>query len=253
MQSQSRKCRTDVNGLLDEVLELHERFGWSLVPVRGKKAVGRWKQHQVKAPSARVLQVLFSPATVTGAAVIHGPVSGGLVIRDFDDAGAYRDWKRSHRSLARKLPTVRTDRGFHVYFRGPSLFEKLSDGEYRGTPGQYTLVPPSRHPSGRLYEWLQRPVDEIPRVEQPGACGLLVQRTHTQPAVPPCLYGRNPFGGLLPTERILRRVAFRLPSSTCRGSSRRKWMPKSPTTSPDSSKTRANWSHVPGVSDLTPA
>src|SRR5262249_5512254 len=54
----------------------------------------------------------------------------------------------------------------HVYFRGIAAFWKFADGEYRGTPGQYTLLPPSQHPSGLTYRWLiPLPEGDLPLID----------------------------------------------------------------------------------------
>src|SRR5262245_60507560 len=96
---------------------------------------------------------MFARPGVTGLAVVLGSISGGLAVRDYDDAGAYQRWAGDHPELARRLPTVRTGRGFHVYCRGPSRFVATDDGEYRATPGHFVLAPPSRHPTGVIYFW----------------------------------------------------------------------------------------------------
>lgn len=164
--------------LLHVALELAERYGWSLIPIRnledGKRPVVRWKPFQTYRASQTTLQKLFSIKGVTGVGVVHGEVSNGLAIRDFDDAKAYHAWAEKHPKLARSLPTAKTARGFHVYHRGPSLFVSMDDGEYRGTVKQYTLVPPSLHPSGIRYAWLYRPGRAIPLVDDPVDVGLCI-------------------------------------------------------------------------------
>ncbi len=159
--------------LLETALDLHERYGMAVIPVRGKRpACGRWKSYQSNPPDAAVLRRLFAPPGITGLAVIHGPPSGGLVCRDFDRLSGYQAWKRRYPKLARTLPTARTRRGFHVYFVGPDGFDDYGDGEYRGDACHYTLLPPSLHPDGGHYEWVIPPGDAIPTVADPVACGL---------------------------------------------------------------------------------
>jgi hypothetical protein len=57
-------------------------------------------------------------------------------------------------------------------------------------------------------------------------------------------HARQCFGGetaaLVPGERVI-------PNPTCRWSSCGKWMPQSPTNSPDSARVRPNWSQDPGT------
>jgi hypothetical protein len=130
--------------------------------VSAKKAVGRWKHFQERRPTDAELQALFAQPCVTGLAVILGSASGGLVCRDFDVADAYHRWTKDHPDLARILPTVQTYRGHHIYFTGEEGFENLDDGEYRGDSGHYCLLPPSRHPTGMVYQWLIHPPKEGP-------------------------------------------------------------------------------------------
>jgi hypothetical protein len=91
--------------------------------------------------------------------VLCGSLDSGLTIRDFDTVESYNRWSAEHQDLARTLPTVRTRRGFHVWFRSnlPKL-KKLGDGEYRGNG--YTVAPPSIHTAGR-YDW----INPLPRGE----------------------------------------------------------------------------------------
>src|SRR4051794_22337659 len=91
--------------------------GWSVVPVRGKKPACRWERYQADPPRPRQLQGLFSLPNLTGLGVVLGRVSNGLRVRDFDREDSYRRWADHHPDLAAALPTVRTLKGFHVYFR----------------------------------------------------------------------------------------------------------------------------------------
>ena len=144
--------------LLTHVLAYADR-GWSLIPVAGKKAIGRWMQFQAVAPDETTLRKLFASKSVSGAAVILGQVSGMLGCRDFDSVKSYQTWADRHPKLAKALPTVRTGRGYHVYFKAPrEAFENLGDGEYRADSGHYCVLPPSKHLEvGRLYKWLREP------------------------------------------------------------------------------------------------
>src|SRR5262249_55270629 len=92
--------------------------------------------------------------------------------RDFDRLGSYESWAAAHPDLAAALPTVATARGRHVYFRGPEGFADLGDGEYRGDPRHYCVLPPSAHPDGAVYAWLvPLPDGDLPLVD-PAEAGL---------------------------------------------------------------------------------
>lgn len=160
---------------------IYAGFGWSILPVGPDKkpALKRWKKYQSVRPTKKTLRRWFGEATANrGLAVVCGKVSGGLTVRDFDNAKSYRRWARAYFELARSLPTVKTGRGFHVYFR--SNIEKIinvtsngtHEGELRGSG--IVILPPSRHASGRAYAWtVPLPASgPLPFID-PAASGLL--------------------------------------------------------------------------------
>ena len=154
-------------------------FGWSILPVRSNKipTISTWKRFQTTRPSILELEEMFRIPGCTGLAVIAGAVSGDLVVRDFDVEEDYHCWAENHPSLAATLPTVRTGRGYHVYFRSTRICsthhyyrDGAHVGELRGSG--YTLLPPSKHPDGGRYRWLVEPANSIPFVEDAIAAGV---------------------------------------------------------------------------------
>ena len=103
-------------------MDYRTRYGWACIPVRGKQPACQWRRFQHVRPQPSMLKGLFDRGGITGLAVIAGPVSGGLVIRDFDDEGVFDAWLELHPILATELPIARTRRGGHVFFRGPEGF-----------------------------------------------------------------------------------------------------------------------------------
>lgn len=170
--------------MLHEALE-YRRRGWSIILIRaGTKqlACRSWKPFQHRLPTEAQVYEWFGHNREYGIAVILGEVSGGLVCRDFDEMASYEEWAGHYADLAAHLPTVQTPRGRHVYFRadGDELREAspsgrtildLGDGELRGD-GAYCVLPPSRHPTGALYQWLRSPDDDVPGLDLRGS-GLL--------------------------------------------------------------------------------
>lgn len=135
------------------------RRGWSVLPIGPDKrpALSSWRRYQTERPSETTIAKWFAAGAlggrVRGVGIVLGEVSGGLAVRDFDEAGAYAQWAAGHPELARTLPTVETSRGRHVYFRCPEARTlKLPGGELRAV-GAYVLAPPSLHPSGCQYRW----------------------------------------------------------------------------------------------------
>jgi Bifunctional DNA primase/polymerase, N-terminal len=77
------------------------------------------------------------------------------------------------------LPTVKTPRGYHVYFRGPACYKDFGNGEYRGDSAHYCLLPPSQHPKGIIYTWLvPLPNGDLPVID-PYKAGLIPPGTQS--------------------------------------------------------------------------
>lgn len=158
--------------LLDAGLNYLRRYGWSVFPVRGKVAAGKWKNFQSERPTERELRRMFEKPDLTGLAVILGAVSGDLWARDFDDAESYPRWAATFPDVAHRVPTVATARGSNVYGVWPGVtFADLGDGELRAGGGCYCVLPPSRHPTGHVYTWQTQPGASIARLD-PTTCGL---------------------------------------------------------------------------------
>lgn len=162
----------DYSRLLSAANEYLDR-GWSVLPIASDKkpAIKRWKPLQRERPNQSDFDHWFKPtasgASVVGLGIILGDVSGGLAVRDFDDPDAYESWKAQFPKFAETLPTVRTDRGFHVYARIPGYkTRKLGDGELRAEKA-YVVAPPSMHASGAEYSWIvPLPAGEVPIVDE---------------------------------------------------------------------------------------
>src|SRR5262245_6372733 len=124
----------------------------------------RWKEFQQRRPTEGEL-CDWHQGTDFGIAIICGQVSGGLVVRDFDKAGAYERFRDRHPDLCKSLPAVATARGAHLYCRAIGRQDTLwlIDGELRGE-GAYVVAPPSVHPTGIPYRWFHPIGDNIPTV-----------------------------------------------------------------------------------------
>lgn len=170
------------NGLLEAALA-HARRGWSIIPIgKGKKPLCKWARYQSERADEATIREWLAKPRVRGLAVVLGAVSGGLACRDFDEAESYERWARAHPDEAKALPTARTARGFHVYFRCPGevpATRKLSDGELRGE-GAYVIAPPSVHDTGAVYEWTVLPGSATREVD-PVAIGLAPESGQDEP------------------------------------------------------------------------
>jgi hypothetical protein len=164
----------------------YARRGWSIIPVIGKKPAGLWKPFQKRPADEKTLRRLFARKGITGLAVVLGRVSGGLAVRDFDDASAFHAWAAQNPEDAGTLPTVRTARGFHVYGRlDEEAYATLPDGELRADSGHYIVLPPSQHPDGPTYAWLNPlpdgPLPLLPASLIGDACRQETQQTQGNP------------------------------------------------------------------------
>jgi hypothetical protein len=161
------KAQGSPGSLIEEGLR-YMQLGWLVIPVRGKIAAIPWKHLRQQRPDEDTVKEWFRLPNVTGLAVVLGQASGGLACRDFDNRKSYYRWAETYGDLAKILPTARTFKGFHVYSLGPDRFVNLGagEGEYRGTAGQYVILPPSRHPDGMNYEWVNKPTfTDLPFLE----------------------------------------------------------------------------------------
>lgn len=143
---------------------LYRDLGFSVFPLFEKKpAVTSWRQLQQRRPAdSEIGRMFHRPSWVDGVGAVTGSASVGLCVRDFDTVDGYLVWARAHPDLAKRLPTVRTGRGFHVYIRLPRGYGDVYQswkagplkGELLGTSKRYVVLPPSKHPSGAHYEWV---------------------------------------------------------------------------------------------------
>ena len=161
---------------LDDALDYYQR-GWCIIPIRPgtkKPACRSWKGYQTERPDVATIRRWFGSGGPKSLAVVLGEVSGNLVCRDFDQMPSYERWAAEYPELAGALPTVETGRGRHVYATadigriraaspsGGSIIE-LGDGELRG--GGYCLVPRSKHPNGKTYNWIIPLNGQLPIVD----------------------------------------------------------------------------------------
>lgn len=167
----------DLTYLFQEAL-VYQGWGWAILPLTADKkpAINYWKWLRRRVPTEKdIYRFIFSADRPTcGIAVVHGNASGQTGCMDFDDVDAYRRWADGHPELAATLPTARTARGFHVYHRSPyEAYKSITGGQYLGNDKRYTVLPPSLHPNGSHYEWVNFPTDKDFRLISPVDAGFL--------------------------------------------------------------------------------
>lgn len=168
--SQTLNIKDDVESVRESDLYQEALYwrgeGWSVFPLGfDKKPLVAWSEYQARRPYEWEIAHWFKRfrGKIGGLAVVLGTISvrmksSALAVRDFDTMDAYREWADAHPELAATLPTAKTSRGTHVYVRlCDERFVKFRDGELRASRKQYVVLAPSAHPSGKRYEWVNRP------------------------------------------------------------------------------------------------
>lgn len=157
-------------------------MGVSPIPVyyRSKHPVVHWRPYQQQLPTETDITKWFrykwrNLAIVTGWQ--------GLTVLDFDSFSIYTEWYETMgHSVAQYTRCAATARGIHLYLilpTAPRCF-KVSGIDVRGIGG-YVLAPPSVHPSGAAYQWLNDgPILKVDSLE-----GLLPHTYTEQPTVKP--------------------------------------------------------------------
>lgn len=134
-----------------------------------KPAIETWKLFQTHKPTVDNLKVWFGDNSENNIGIVTGSISGIAVV-DFDSPEAV-EFARNNGFPP--TPLVRTYKGYHAYYRykeGVRNFQKRDDLpgiDLRGDGG-YVVAPPSIHPSGIQYQWVEgKGLDDISLAELP--------------------------------------------------------------------------------------
>ncbi len=151
-----------------------------LIPETGRKvALVDWKKYQLSPPPLEELKEWFIKADFPalksgknklGVAIITGRVSRNLVVIDFDGKEALKDFLPElyeiNEGLYEKFVNtwiVETGKGFHYYFKILDPKDEfhnrigIREGIDIRAEGGYVVAPPSPHPSGKIYRFVNRP------------------------------------------------------------------------------------------------
>lgn len=174
-----------------------EKMGWACIPClpKSKQAAIAWKPYQDRLPDEQELHDFFTGREDRNLAIVTGEVSNRLLVIDFDSFDLYRDWvTRIYRHFTL---SVVTGKGIHAYFHledeaapinGKFQIKGQNAGDIRYNGG-YVLAPPSVHPSGAMYKWIDAPFlmvkfEEL-KLERPAkASAVLPPRQPGRPAAP---------------------------------------------------------------------
>ena len=161
-------------GLIEEAaLEVMAR-GWAVFPVKGKIPVTSSGVLDASTEE-RMAEIWFERHPTRGMAIATGEPSG-LWVLDLDGPEAAQRFvglQEKHGTIEKGVAS-KTARGFHLFFSMPpdgdvrNSASKVAQGiDVRGTGG-YVVSPPSPHPEGEAYRWVEgRGPDDTPLTAAP--------------------------------------------------------------------------------------
>jgi hypothetical protein len=130
---------------LYNIAQLYSGLGWSVIPVHGNKvAAVEWKSFQHRRPTQADVEYWFTQKQYPGLAIVTGAISGIFVL-DFDDPRLFHQFHTQYANLA-ETRTVKTRRGYHLYFRlasGVRLKSRKIPGVDLLSDGRYVVAPPT--------------------------------------------------------------------------------------------------------------
>ncbi|MFA5450451.1 MAG: bifunctional DNA primase/polymerase [Dehalococcoidales bacterium] len=146
------------------------------IPYKSKESTIQWKRYQTSCPREDEIRK-WNNGAPSNLAVVTGKASGNLVVLDFDDTDRYCEFtntfydKTGIGDLFEYTLCVQTSRGVHVWLRVEDLPKstKLPSLDIK-SEGGYVLAPPSVHPTGKVYEFIDpdMPVKSIQRLSDIG-------------------------------------------------------------------------------------
>lgn len=137
---------------------------------REKKTWVEWKKYQAVAPTEKELSGWWGIRPDANVALVFGR---GTLAVDMDGEGAEGLLNEKGINLPEDAPRSKTANGLHVLLSSdrpiPDCVGLLSDGngnhiDIRGVG--YIVAPPSVHPTGAVYHWINPPTGALPKAPQ---------------------------------------------------------------------------------------
>jgi hypothetical protein len=152
--------------LLDYALRYY-RKGWTPIPVivRDKRPAVRWQEYQNKRPSLEQIHEWFDGKTLEDCniAIVLGTVSNGLSVVDFDDMNTWIKIKGENYEK-NNLVAISGSGKRHLYVISQREVKKYKLSELGidvQSEGSIIIVPPSIHPSGGTYQFINQDKEPI--------------------------------------------------------------------------------------------
>ena len=142
--------------------------GFSIIPLKEKDKrpnIPSWDKYKTKRPTREEIQKWINDGLFKNIAVICGHVSNNLVVIDFDDSNIPEEIGLDfNKTIEKGMWVIKTGKGYHVYVKNdgdPGGIEKSLQLkiEYRANNG-YVAAPPSVHPNGETYHFINNETPE---------------------------------------------------------------------------------------------
>lgn len=147
---------------MNDLIKGYVDSGWSILPVKPEEKrpfMTNWLQYNHTRASAKMVENWFKSLSGAGVGVVTGKISN-IVVLDVENY-----CKIPIDELLKKYPTQMYSRtgsgGYHLFYQYPTGSHKISNrvGIFEGADlradGGFIVLPPTRHPSGGMYEWVQ--------------------------------------------------------------------------------------------------
>lgn len=150
---------------LNDYVSFYQQLGFALIPAKhGQKHPSvKWRHYQEKGPSKKQVREWFKDAK-QNVAVLCGAPSLNLVVLDFDDMTVYPQFFKDQ-EIEQETLVVKTGSGKrHVYLRTEKPIDSFKIPQLRievRSNRNIVIVPPSLHPSGNHYEFLNEDVKTV--------------------------------------------------------------------------------------------
>lgn len=150
---------TKINDLIYDYID----NGWSILPVKPDEKrpfMTNWLQYEKTKASRDMVESWFSTLSGAGVGMVTGRISNVVVL----DVESY--CPTPIEEILKKYPTQLISRtgsgGYHLFYQYPQNVTKISnrvrifEGADLRADGGFIVLPPTRHPNGNCYEWVQR-------------------------------------------------------------------------------------------------
>lgn len=140
------------------------KAGWSIIALSGKQPNTRLHPQGLNNAMTGVpetpedyslIDTHFNDPETTGIGIV---LPENVVVVDIDGEDGAAAWHElvGEAEFVPNTPVARTGHGLHIWYWAPYPINKVAFGPHLDLKGfgGYVAVPPSKHPDGAIYEWL---------------------------------------------------------------------------------------------------